>query len=182
MNQPSGKIIQVGICVANFNGNFEPILKKWYIDPSEDITDYITQLTGITNDDIKNNSITYHQLVEELSVIMTEFDCYINPITWGVGDYELLLSEIKQHTGESFTGFGRRYVDVKTIFTFMEMCKGNMKKAALKSAMGRRKLTFIGDAHRADVDAHNTMRLFFDLIATQSSIVNCVTQLSSIKV
>lgn len=182
MNKPSGKIIQVGICVANFNGGYEPLLKKWYIDPNEDVTEYITQLTGITNDDIKTHSVTHQQMATELSDIIKGYDCYTNPVTWGGGDYELLLSEIKQHTGEKFIDFGRRYIDVKTIFTFMEMCKGNMKKAALKSALGRRKMQFIGEAHRADVDAHNTIRLFFDLIKSQSSMVSCINALSSINI
>ena len=40
--------------------------------------------------------------------------------------------------------------------------------------MGRMKMQFVGQPHRADVDASNTLALFFGLVRRQSKIENFV--------
>ena len=50
LNQPSGKIIQVGIAIGDKNTRFEDyVVRKWYIDPQEPISEFINDLTGITD-------------------------------------------------------------------------------------------------------------------------------------
>ena len=53
LNQPSGKIIQIGAVVGDTdNGD---ILDRYraYVDPGEPLQQFIIDLTGITEDDIK---------------------------------------------------------------------------------------------------------------------------------
>lgn len=178
MNQPSGKIIQVGICIANRNTISAPILKMWYIDPQEPITEFITNLTGITNDDVKKHGVSHEVVAKELMELMLEHKCFVNPVTWGGGDSATLIDEFEER-GIIFQTFGRRWVDVKTIHTFLELCKDKTLKGGLRSAMGARKMQFIGDAHRADVDAHNTLRFFFHMIEQQSNAVEAIKTLGN---
>jgi inhibitor of KinA sporulation pathway (predicted exonuclease) len=47
---------------------------------------------------------------------------------------------------------------------------GKNPSGGLKSAMGYFKIPFKGQPHRADVDAHNTLRFFFSLLDRQSKL------------
>jgi inhibitor of KinA sporulation pathway (predicted exonuclease) len=180
MNQPSGKIIQVGVCIANQDTIDAPIKKMWHVDPEEEITDFITNLTGITNEDIKNHSVPHTVVAQELVDLIIQYKCFINPVTWGGGDSQILINEFNDR-GITFNAFGRRWIDVKTIHVFLEMCKGKTLKGGLRSAMGARKMQFIGEAHRADVDAHNTLRFFFHMIKNQTAIMETLNTIPTIQ-
>ena len=59
LNQPSGKIIQVGVAIGDKNTRFEDyVVRKWYIDPQEPISEFINDLTGITDADIRAEAYT----------------------------------------------------------------------------------------------------------------------------
>ena len=50
----TGKIIQVGLAIGNLEQNIKEYeLFDWYVDPNEKIYPRITELTGITNQDIQ---------------------------------------------------------------------------------------------------------------------------------
>ncbi len=181
MNQPSGKIIQVGVCIANKDTIRAPVMKMWYIDPQEPITEFITNLTGISDDDIKKHAVSHEVVAREISALMDEHNCFINPVTWGGGDSQKLIDEFNER-GMQFQSFGRRWVDVKTIHVFLELCKDKTLKGGLRSAMGARKMQFIGEAHRADVDAFNTLRFFFHMIEQQSNIVGAMKSMGNIQI
>lgn len=165
MNQPSRKIIQVGIAIGSYDDyqNEEIQTCKWYLDPEEPISEFITELTGITDSDIKEMSISYETLAERLSYFINTEDVFVNPITWGGGDSSELLQEFTKRNIE-FKHFGHRWIDVKTYYVFDRIAKNKSTKGGLSSAMealSNNKLHFKGKAHRADVDAFNTLRLFF---------------------
>jgi inhibitor of KinA sporulation pathway (predicted exonuclease) len=52
------------------------------------------------------------------------------------------------------------------------LTRGKAPSGGLSSAMGYFKLHFKGKAHRADVDAANTLALFFNLLERQSKLEN----------
>lgn len=168
LNQPSGKIIQVGIAIGSATDK-KYFTKKWYIDPKEPISEFITGLTGITDADIRNESWSHSYVAEELGALIKEHNCFINPITWGGGDSSELQAEFSKQCVD-FPHFGRRWIDVKTWYTFLMLARGKKPSGGLASAMGAYKLQFNGLAHRADVDAENTLAFFFKLLERQRGL------------
>ena len=180
LNQPSGKIIQVGIAIGDKNTRFEDyIVRKWYIDPKEPISEFINDLTGITDSDIRANCVSHDTVARELSELIREHKVFVNPITWGGGDSGELLAEFcKNHA--DFPHFGRRWIDVKTWYTYLMLTRAKQPSGGLASAMGYFKLHFKGKAHRADVDAANTLALFFNLLERQAQLESILDSAKSI--
>lgn len=169
-NQPSGKIIQVGVCLGHpLQAEEEFVVRKWYVDPGEPVADAIVALTGIDDAAIRDNAVPAAQIAEELGALLRAQDTFVNPITWGGGDSAALLTFFREQ-GAHFPHFGRRWFDVKTVYAHMQLCEGRGAAGGLRSAMGRYKLQFTGTAHRADVDAFNTLRFFFHLQARQRAM------------
>ena len=170
LNQPSGKIIQVGVAIGDKNTQFEDyVVRKWYIDPQEPISEFINDLTGITDSDIRAEAYSHEHVARELGVLIKEHKVFINPVTWGGGDSVELLAEFcKNHA--DFLHFGRRWIDIKTWYTYLMLTRGKAASGGLVSAMGYFKLHFKGKAHRADVDAANTLALFFKLLDRQARL------------
>ena len=148
------KIIQVGVAVGSETSNIRTY--KWYVDPKEPLTPFITQLTGITQEDINTKAVPLAQVAKEIGDLIDQHNTFVNPVQWGMGDADELKEEFKENNVE-FRYFGNRSIDVKTIFTFLQNAKGNSIKGGLRSSMGRYKLHFKGEPHRADVDAYNTL-------------------------
>lgn len=180
MNQPSGKIIQVGVAVGSANDRRDQyITKKWYIDPKEPLDQFIIDLTGITQNDISTYCVSHETVARELGELIREHKTFVNPVTWGGGDSSELLSEFcKNHA--DFPHFGRRWIDVKTWYTLHMLCKGKNPTGGLSSAMGQYKLQFIGRAHQADIDATNTLALFFKILERQRGLENLLESARSI--
>lgn len=170
MNQPSNKIIQVGITIGNAGQNPKDWLKKfWYLNPYEQITPEIEALTGINQFNVENEDTPLKDVAQELGDLIYKHNVFVNPVTWGVGDTQLLLKTFVDANIE-FKHFGRRWVDVKSFHTFLNFAKGKSVTGGLKSVMGSYKLQCEGTAHRADVDAYNTLKLFFHLLERQSKL------------
>jgi inhibitor of KinA sporulation pathway (predicted exonuclease) len=175
LNQPSNRIIQVGIAIGNaLQSEEEYVVKKWYLEPYEPIAEHITALTGITDRDIGTYAVSHEFMAQELAELITEHDCFVNPVTWGGGDSSELLEEIRNRNIH-FPHFGRRWIDVKTFYTYIMLSRGKNPSGGLSSAMGAFKLPFKGEAHRADVDAFNTLRFFFALLERQESFETIAT-------
>lgn len=170
---PNPKIIQVGVAIGSWDhfADNSIITRKWYFDPKEPIYPFITELTGITNSDIKENAVPHHVFAEEFSELMKEYKPFVNPVTWGGGDTLELKDEMKAN-GVHFPFFGRRWIDVKTWYVLHMLAKSKKPSGGLKSAMAEYKLKFEGTPHRADDDALNTLRLFFTILNNQSILYN----------
>lgn len=165
------KMIQVGVAFGSESSSIQTY--KWYVDPKEPLTPFITQLTGITQQDIDTKAVPLATVAEELGKLIDEQQTFVNPVQWGMGDADELKAEFKESNIE-FPYFGNRTIDVKTIFTFLQMAKGNSVKGGLRSSMGRYKLQFKGEPHRADVDAYNTLVFYFELMKRQSKLEQIV--------
>lgn len=174
MNQPSGKIIQVGIALgARQQPEAEYLTHAWLLDPEEPIAPEIEALTGISDRLIAQKAVPWAQMVAELHGFLAERPHFVNPVSWGGGDATTLLAEIVARD-LNFPHFGRRWLDVKTMHSLLSFAAGKNPSGGLRSVMGRYGLHFIGEAHRADVDAFNTLRLFFKLLERQTRLEGIV--------
>lgn len=179
-SQGEARIIQVGVAVGNPYQPNEIRTWSWYLDPQEPIDPYITELTGISDEIIRSQAISFEKMAEELGQVIKDNDVYINPIQWGVGDADKLKEELLQR-GIEFPFFGRRYFDVKTIFVFLEMANGRALAGGLSSSMGKYKIPFQGKSHRAEVDALNTLRFLFHLLERQETLEGVIQTIKGIK-
>ena len=172
---PSPSIIQVGVAIGSPRQlPSEWIVKKWFVKVNEPIYPFITELTGITTEDVKNG-LQHYDIANELSDLIRANDIFVNPVTWGGGDSTELKADFERW-GVEFKHFGRRWVDVKTLYALHMFAKGKKPNGGLSSALGEYGLPFEGKAHRADVDAYNTLRLFFHILKKQFSMENLVRQ------
>lgn len=170
---PNPKIIQVGIAVGSWDHYVSNTIetRKWYIDPQEPIYPFITELTGITDEHIANFSVPHHVVAEEIQQIVEAGKCFTNPITWGGGDTKELINEFKERNIE-FRCFGRRWFDTKTIHTYNRLLRGTSSTGGLGKTLPKYGIQFEGTPHRADVDAYNTLRLFFAMVSRQNKLEN----------
>lgn len=171
-NQPSQNVIQVGVCVGGaMQSEEEYLIRKWYIAPGEPIHPDISRLTGIDESTLLEKAVPITQMATELSDVLKSVPaCFVNPVVWGPGDAERLLALISTVPGISFPHLGRRAIDVKTWHTLISLSRGKNPSGGLKSVMAKYGLSFKGAAHRAEVDAFNTLRLFFLLLDRQSTL------------
>src|ERR1035437_5490268 len=100
MNQPSGSIIQIGAVVGNIVTG--EILEKLCVNVKidEEISPFITELTGITQEDV-NNGISLLEAYNLLAVLHLKYKSFCNAITWGGGDTQELFKQLKLENPES---------------------------------------------------------------------------------
>lgn len=163
----NSKIIQVGIAVGSKTEDIETF--KWYVNPGHTISKRIITLTGITQEDIDTKSVGLDVVAKELSDIVYRYNVFVNPVQWGSGDSQQLKKEFEDNNIE-FECFGFREIDVKTLFTFIQMSRSGKRRSGLKNAMRKFNLEFKGEAHRADIDAYNTLVFYFHLLKRQSEL------------
>lgn len=164
LNQPSRKIIEIGVCFFNLESG--QVLEKhhWFINPNEPIDPYITNLTTITNEDVMKEGISISQAYEELVAKYKKHNCFGNMLTWGCGDSEALKQAVIEEAGKVDWAFGYRYFDVKTLYQAYCMRQGHKIQAGLAKAMIRCGMNFKGTKHRAIDDAYNTYKIFLHLV------------------
>ena len=163
----TGKIIQVGLAIGNLEQNIKEYeLFDWYVDPNEKIYPRITELTGITNQDIQEKSTHLENIYNKINERIYHYNCYPNPVVWGNGDTSLLKQTFLDQLGYCKM-FGHRDIDVKTLHTFFQLSKDKSTSSSLKSALSNIKIKFEGEPHRAHHDAANTLFLFSELVKRQ---------------
>jgi inhibitor of KinA sporulation pathway (predicted exonuclease) len=173
------KIIQVGMAIASPLRPNDIQTYSWLVNPQEPLVPFITQLTGITEDMIATQSVTLDVVARELGELLSNEKPFVNPVTWGGGDADELKTEFRQN-GIQFPFFGRRIIDVKTIYVFLEQVNGRSPSGGLRKSMGRYGLQFQGTPHRADVDAYNTLRFFFFLRERQRKLEEVIQSMKTI--
>ena len=164
MNQPSGKIIQIGACVGNIKTGqiFEKL--RVYINPNEHLNPAITQLTKITQEDV-NHGCTLEEGYRKLQRLHENYGAFINAITWGGGDSIELIEQLKAENPH-FEGwcFGRRWLDTKTLFVSWRFANGKPIQGGLARSMTKVGLKFEGQKHDALDDSINTFRMYIAML------------------
>jgi inhibitor of KinA sporulation pathway (predicted exonuclease) len=164
------RIIEVGIAIGSPVRPYEIVSTNWYLNPEEPITPFITQLTGIDDATIQSRSLSHEVVAKELGELINHYKCFTNPVVWGGGGEGNDATELKDEFRERnivFPFFGRRVIDVKTLYVFNQITQGKSPSGGLRKSMISYGLDFDGTPHRADVDAKNTLRFFFYFLEKQ---------------
>lgn len=170
LNQPSNKIIQVGVAIGSIEQDPKDyVVRKWYINPNEPIDSFIVSLTGITDSDIRSYCVSHETVARELTDLVKEHKPWLNAITWGFDDAGVLRKEFEKNHVE-FKHFGGRWLDLKTVFNFLQFSKFENPRGGLTEAMSKMNCSFVGKSHQADADAQNTLKFWFDLMKKQNKM------------
>lgn len=164
-NQPSKKCIQIGAAI--YDAKTGQILSRFetYVNPNEPINPYITELTGIRDQDVRN-APTIKDAFAFLRVFKETHKVFRNPIVWGSGvmnDSAAIYSESGE-TEENFMGW--RVIDAKSIFQSIQVMRnkefaGSLEKVCVEVL----KIGFEGRKHSALADAMNTFRVWHYLVS-----------------
>jgi len=134
------------------------------INPEKHIDDIITQLTGITNDDVKDKP-TFKQIAKKMEEVFSGSD--IAGFNSNFFDVPLLAEEFLR-AGIDFDFSKCRLIDACTIFKKME--RRNLA-SAYKFYCGR-KMEEDFEAHRADQDTEATYRVLMGELDTYAPGAN----------
>jgi inhibitor of KinA sporulation pathway (predicted exonuclease) len=179
-----GDIIEVGVvCGSPSDPTSLWEKRSWLVLPKGErpISEVITRLTGITQEMIDQQGVDHYTLRSELVDFIHGQGAFVNPVQWGLGDAQELLEELDDTTGSHPPIFGRRVIDVKHFYLFIEAANGRSLSGGLRSSMGKYGLEFQGTPHRAVPDAFNTLRFFFYLLSRQHCFEQAKTSLASFK-
>lgn len=163
MNQPSGKIIQIGLCFGDIQTGKIGVEFNWIINPKEEVTEYIENLTGITNERIQKEGKSLHDVYPLICEAYKTHRPFMNPLTWGGGDSQALREQLGIDKDQYFV-FGRRWIDVKTVYQAYRHSKGESPRSGLAKSMVRLGIKFDGRKHDALDDAVNTFRVYHELL------------------
>lgn len=163
LNQPSGTIIQIGACAADSTSSQILSVFSQVVNANEILAPEIIKLTGISQAQVDNGlplSLAYAALAEWLRQYPLP-QRLMNPLTWGGDDSQCLRRQLNIPLSE--WPFGRRVVDVKTLYVAYCLAIGRPPKGGLASSMQKEGLSFNGTCHDAKDDAVNTLHMFFHL-------------------
>lgn len=168
MNQPSGKIIQIGAVVGNIATGEVLDRLSIFVNPNEELSPYIIDLCKIKQCDV-DNGISLKEAYLQLRDFHLKHKSFINPITWGGGDN----NEIKEQLSlvddpdrpKDYWCFGRRWIDAKTIFVSWRMANQEPIQGGLARSLVKVGLKFEGQKHNALHDAENTFKMYLKMLS-----------------
>jgi inhibitor of KinA sporulation pathway (predicted exonuclease) len=168
-----GDVIEVGVVIGSPSA--EPSAwhrQSWLLKPrhGRPLDERIVQLTGITDEEIALRAVSHDTVKDELTRLVDTFKPFVNPVQWGLGDAQELLDELDDVTGSRPPIFGRRVIDVKHHYLYIEAANGRAMSGGLRRAMAAHGLEFQGRPHRAENDAFNTLKFYFHLLNRQHVI------------
>lgn len=166
LNQPSQKIIQIGAVVGNIRTGEVLERLSVFVNPLEPLSQFIIELTGITQDQVDNEGVTLEEAYIKLWELHKKYGSFVNPVTWGGGDVSEILEQIKGNEvlHQYPPNFGRRWIDVKTLFVSWRFANGQPIQSGLGRSLGKVGLKFEGRKHNALDDAYNTFRMYMRML------------------
>jgi inhibitor of KinA sporulation pathway (predicted exonuclease) len=163
LNQPSQSIIQIGAVVGNLASG--KILEEYsaYINCGEVLDPFIINLTGIKQENV-DNGISLFTAYDQLKELHIKHDCRNRGcvLTWGIGDMACLRNAL--HLDEESFYFGRRFIDVKTVFISYQWANDLKHQAGLAKALTKLNMQFDGRKHDGQADAKNTFLIYAELL------------------
>lgn len=158
-NTPSGKILEIGACVGDaLTGEVIETFSQ-LVDSEEDVAQTITHFYGITDEEVLRSGVSLSDAYHELKILYNKHICYCNPVVWGNENMITLLQQV----GDDEWGFGRRSLDVKTVFQTYRLANGNSIPGSLESSMAKMGLR-PDDSATAEKVAINIFKLYYSLL------------------
>ena len=159
--QPNKKIIQIGAVTLDLQkGEIETFFDE-ICDPGELPNDYITNLTGITEENVKT--------ARSLSEVPVDFWAKFKKAkvdhkiaSWGSLDIDLIRKASRNHF---LTIPHLKPYNIKNHVRIFNSIQGesSSKGVGLKKVSESLNLEFVGTQHNALSDAHQTARVFLDI-------------------
>lgn len=162
-NQPSGTLIQVGAVVGDTHSG--SVIDRFceLCNPGEPLEPRIAKLCHIDPLELQQ-ARPLPEVFESFTHWLNPYNGqrHLNPLTWGGADGHSLCEHAQREPGALF---GRRWLDVKTLYTGYAMAQGQKGFGGLASALKVVGLRFQGQKHNAADDAANTFHMFCRLLA-----------------
>ena len=163
MNQPSGKIVQIGAVIGDTQTGEIVDRIRIYVNPGEPIAEFITELCGITQQQIDTQGVSLETAYSQLKKFHKTAN-FINPVSWGGGDSQEIYDQLSEDARQSWC-FGRRWIDAKTVFVSQMIAHQNrVESSGLATSMKRVGLQFVGRQHDAQDDAENTFKIYYHML------------------
>jgi inhibitor of KinA sporulation pathway (predicted exonuclease) len=164
LNQPSERIVQIGAVLGNVRTGEVVSHFDAKVNPGEPFSSRIAELTGLSALELES-APSLAVAGEALATWLTARDSVriLNPLTWGGGDTVILREQLG--LSEERWMFGRRWIDVKTLYVAWRMAHDREISGGLAKAMTKLGLAFQGRKHNALDDALNTFRMYRALLA-----------------
>lgn len=156
MSQPSRKIIQIGAVFMNLKTGV--IINEFdvFVNPEEQLSDFIIKLTGITQKQVDKGSKIQDALMEFWSWV--EQNKCRNLQAWGSDVWEL----IQESQSNQIAYPNIRSYNIKELATIVKTALPSASsRGGLLKTMELFGLTFEGRQHNALVDSLNTAKLLF---------------------
>jgi len=163
LNQPSGKIVQIGAVIGDTDTGEITHRLRIYVNPGEPIAPFITELCGITQEQIDEYGVSLELAYLTLKDFHRKHSTFINCLTWGGGDSQGIFDQLSPDVRHDWC-FGRRWIDAKTIYVSEQIAKGQPVQGGLSRVMTKYNLKFQGRKHDAQDDAENTFRLYHEML------------------
>lgn len=165
-NQPTGSIIQLAASIADLQrGVVEPVFDR-FVDSVEDLNPRISELTGITSEDLRE--------ADGLGTVLGDFwsqlsswRCARRIAAWG-SDCDILMRE-SDRLGFEIPQDVSTY-DLKSTFRLIRSASGMSVRSGcgLESVMEGFNVEFVGQPHDAASDAESTARLLVEVMGRLS--------------
>ena len=160
MNQPSNRIIQIGAVVGNIKtGEIFEEFSRYVKSEDDPISEFITKLTGITDEMCANEGVFLYEAYKELSALQQRHGAFINGVNWG-DDRTSLYNQLKGQLQPKEWTFGGRHEDAKACYRMIATARDLPFRGGLAKSMTRFGLKFSGTKHSAKDDAKNTLLIY----------------------
>lgn len=150
----TNEIIEIGLCFFD-NHTFEITDKKSIIikPHRSEISDFCVELTGITQNLVDKEGISYREACE---LLLDEYDLRRYPwASWGDYDRNMFEKECRQKKVQS--PVSKRHLNAKTLFSIKHKLN---KELGMARALAHLNLKLEGNHHRGADDAWNIAKLF----------------------
>lgn len=156
-NMPSGKLIEIGAVRLMRDGGISKDTFSEFIQIDEPLTDYIINLTGITEKDLKKAK-NFTEVGLRFYNWATKHSKNILLCSWGNWDIPALRKNYEDNLIKY--PFRGKSMDIKSIVVFLSCMFGKkLKSDGLTQALKQWGLKFEGERHRAKDDALMTAKL-----------------------